>query len=111
MASPKKWWEVYGGDEEKRFFVGADGQSGLCRHGEFGWRSVDNIAKESNLSKIRVEEIISKYVKSGLVIQHKNDPEKWGYWERVGQKATTPDVVGNDKKDRVEKAKTSGGKP
>lgn len=108
MASAKKWWQVYANDEEKRFFVGKDGNSGLCRKGDFEWRSIEALARESGLTKSRVEEIVDKYQKAGLVVQHAKDPEKWGYVHKVGSPASAAksDVVKGDQKDRVDKAKT-----
>lgn len=105
MSNPKKWWEVYSDDKEKQFFVGADGQSGLCRKAGFDWRTVDRLSIEGKLTKVEVEDIIQKYVKSGIIIQHKTDPEKWGYWERVGTNPAPRNVADEDKKSRVEKAK------
>ena len=105
----KKWWQVYGNDDEKRFFVGKDGKSGLIRNGEFDWRSTDSLARESGLTKARIEQIIDKYHKAGIVIQHQKDPEKWGYWEKVAPqlaKAASKGVADADKDKRVDKAKT-----
>lgn len=107
MSQLKKWWEVYSGDEEKRFFVGKDGKSGLCRNNEFEWRSTDALAREAGLSKAKTEQIIDKYHKAGLVIQHSKDPEKWGYWERVNPQnanQTKKSVSDEDKDKRIDKA-------
>jgi len=79
----KKWHEVYSGSDERNFFIGKDGKSGLVRATEFDWRSTDALARESGLTKGRTEQIIDKYHKAGIVIQHSKDPEKWGYWEKV----------------------------
>lgn len=107
MSQTKKWWQVYANDEEKKFFVGKDGHSGLVRKQDYSWRSTDLLAKESGLSKARVEQIIDKYHKAGLVLQHPKDPEKWGYWENVNTTtaAAKGSVVEEDQKDRVGKAK------
>jgi hypothetical protein len=80
--TPKKWTEVYSagtreGDEESRFF------RALARNVKYDWRSTAAIAKESNLSKKRVEEIIIKYHKLGIVFQNPKNEDHWGYWERV----------------------------
>lgn len=104
----KKWWQVYGGDEEKRFFVGKDGKSGLVRNTEFEWRSTDALARESGLTKTRTEQIIDKYHKAGIVIQHQKDPEKWGYWEKVAPQLANPvkkSIAEDDKDKRADKAK------
>ena len=79
---PKKWTEVYPagtkeGDEESRFF------KNLARNTKYEWRSVAALAKESNLDKKRVEEILLKYFKLGMVFQNPKNEDHWGYWERV----------------------------
>ena len=83
---PAKWTEVYpqgtkAGDEEQSFFIA------LSRHPKWQWRSSAQIAKESGLSKERVDEIISKYWKKGMIFQNPANSDQWGYWERV------PDMV------------------
>lgn len=79
--TPPKWVNVYPqgtkeGDEEQRFFIA------LARDKKYQWRSVSAIAKEANLTQERVEEIIRKYYKRGMVIQNPKNPDNWGYWER-----------------------------
>lgn len=79
---PKKWIEIYPsgtveGDEESKFF------RALARNPKYEWRSVATISKESNLSKKRVEEIIQKYYKLGIIFQNPKNEDNWGYWERV----------------------------
>lgn len=105
---PAKWWAVHRNDEEKCVFVGKDGESGLIRakdkHGKhYDWRSTDALARESGLSKKRTEEILDHWCKKGVVRQHAKDPEKWGYWENVGQEKQDPDPVAKDHEDRVDK--------
>lgn len=103
----KKWWQVYGSDEEKRFFVGKDGKSGLVRNAEFDWRTTEALARESGLTKGKTEQIIDKYHKAGIVIQHPKDPEKWGYWEKVAPQLanqTKKSVADDDKDKRIDKA-------
>lgn len=78
---PKKWTEVYpqgtkAGNEEQAFFVA------LARNKKYAWKTVNMLATETGLSKKRVEEIINKYVKSGLVITNPEQVDLWGYWER-----------------------------
>lgn len=102
----KKWWQVYSGDKEKRFFVGADGKSGLIRKPDYSWRTTDKLATEANLTKAEVEQIIDKYHKVGMVIQHAKDPEKWGYWENVAtQTEGKKSIVDEDQDKRIDKAK------
>lgn len=103
----RKWWEVYSGSEEKKVFVGADGRSGLIRKTDFEWRSTGKLVEESGLSRARVEQILDKYFKAGIVVQHPKDAEKWGYWERVDPSlgtATTKSIAEKDQEKRLEKA-------
>lgn len=79
---PKKWTDVYPvgtneGDEEARLF------KSLARHPKYEWRSVAALAKESGLSKERVEQILSKYFKMKMVYQNPSNEDHWGYWERI----------------------------
>lgn len=76
----KNWTEVYPqgskeGYEEQGFFIA------VSRHPKWTCRSVAQISKEANLSKQRVEEIIQKYHKRGMVIQCPSNEDMWGYWE------------------------------
>lgn len=106
--SRKRWWEVYPqgtkeGDEETRFFVS------LCRNLEFKYRTVEEVAHESGLTKIRVEELIEKYAKMELVVSSPGDPDMWGYWERVGKKDLEPkSVIQEDHDLRVRKGMKFG---
>jgi hypothetical protein len=112
--SLKKWWQVYADDKEKRFFTGKDGKSGLIRHPEFQWRSTDSLSKESGLTKLETENIISKYHKAGIVLQHEKDPEKWGYWENVAPQTGTivkNSVAEADQKKRLDTADKKTTKP
>jgi hypothetical protein len=102
--NPKKWTEVYPagtsrGDEEARFF------RSLSRNKQYEWRSVAALSKESNLSKERVEEIISKYYKLGIIFQNPKNEDYWGYWERVPH--MIPEVkksmCSEDKENRIDK--------
>jgi hypothetical protein len=99
---PKKWIDLYPvgtkeGDEESRFF------KILARNPKYDWRSTAAISKESNLSKKRVEEIIQKYHKLGLVFQNPKNEDNWAYWERVPH--MLPDIKesisDNDKNKRI----------
>lgn len=88
---PPKWTEVYPhgtktGDEEQEFFIA------LARNPKWQWRSTAQLAKESKLSKVRVEEIIMKYLKKGIIFQNPANEDQWGYWERV------PEMLPKDKK-------------
>ncbi len=101
---PKFWWEVYpqgtkDGDEESRFFCA------LARHPDFKYRSVEKLSEEAQLSKSRVEEIISKYAPLGMIFQNPKDPDQWGYWERVGPKKEERHVLEEDHDNRLKKAK------
>lgn len=100
----KKWWEVYPqgtkeGDEESRFFCA------LSRHPEYKWRSVDRLAEEAALPKVRIEEIIGKYAQEGMIYQNTKDPDQWGYWERVGEKKVEKDIIEEENGNRLNKKK------
>ena len=105
----KQWTDVYPqgtkvGDEEQAIFIA------LARHPKWQWRSVSALAKETNLTKERVEQILSKYWKLGMVFQNPANEDQWGYWERV------PDMIKKDEgsivdKDHQDRLKKSGGKP
>ena len=87
--NPPKWVNVYPqgtkeGDEEQKLFIS------LARHAKYEWRSVSAMSAESGLSKKRVEEILAKYYKKGMVFQNPKQDEQWGYWERV------PHMLKND---------------
>lgn len=100
----KKWTEVYPqgtteGNEEQRFFIA------LARNAKWEWRSAQAISKESGLPVKRVEEIIQKYYKKGMVLQAPQNEDLWGYWERVMPDGPCNASIGQkDQKDRVDKA-------
>ena len=105
---PKKWINVYPagtteGNDEARLFKG-NGKCGLARHPKFDWRTVSSLAKESGLTDERVEEILDKYVKLGMVFQSPKNPEMFVYWERATD--LVPDVeqsiANTDKKKRID---------
>ena len=102
----KNWTEVYPqgtkeGDEEQGFFIA------ISRHSKWKWRSIAQLAKEANLSKQRVEEIIQKYHKRGMIFQCPQNEEMWGYWENhlelIPKKIHTP--TEEDHKSRLKNAK------
>ena len=83
MSSKNKmpeWYEIYPqgtqeGEEEKSFFIS------LARNKKYkNWRSASAISKETDIHQQRVEEIIFKYNKIGLVIQNPSNTEFWGYY-------------------------------
>jgi len=105
IKKPKKWVDVYpqgskDGDEEQRFFIA------IARHPKFIWRSVAAIAKEANLTKERVEQIIEKYYKKNMVFQNPKSEDQWGYWERCPEMLPddTSSVAKKDQKKRIDKA-------
>lgn len=82
MNKPPCWTKVYPhgtkeGDEELKFFIA------LARNPKYQWRSTSAIAKEAGLTKERVEEIINKYYKKGMVFQNPKNEDQWGFWSRV----------------------------
>ncbi len=105
VKKPKKWYDVYpqgtkDGDEEQRFFIA------LGRHPKYDWRSAAALAKEANLTQTRVEQIIAKYMKKGMVFQNSKNDDQFAYWERVPE--LLPENIGSvsdeDKKKRIDKA-------
>ena len=102
MKKPKKWWEVYPsgtkkGNEENKFFIA------LSRHPKYPWRSISALVTESGLSQERIEELLFKYLKKGLVFIDPNNPNKWGYWERVPDMLKDPININSlDKHKRIE---------
>lgn len=77
-----KWVDVYpqgtkDGNDEQKLFVA------LERHKEYKWRTVAALAKEAGLTPLRVEQILDKYYKKGMVVQNPKSHEQWGYWERI----------------------------
>ena len=102
---PKKWSEVYAmgtkeGNEESRFFCA------LARNARYDWRSVGAIARESKLTKERVEHILAKYYKMGLVFQNPANEDQWGYWERVPNMLPSNEksIAKQDQDSRIDKA-------
>jgi acyl-CoA-binding protein len=75
-----EWYEIYSqgtveGEEEKKFFIS------LARNKKYkNWRSVSAISKEIGISDQRIEEIIFKYNKMGLIVQNPANTEFWGYY-------------------------------
>lgn len=107
-VKPAKWHQIYNGNDEKRFFVGIDGKSGLIRGKDkttgkmLIWRSIEALARESGLSKKQVEVIIKKYIELGMVVNSPKNPELWGYWENANMiKETKISMVEEDHDNRV----------
>jgi hypothetical protein len=105
MKKPRNWTDVYPqgckqGDEEQAFFIA------LSRNPKWQWRSTAAIAKEADLSKERVEELLMKYYKKGMVFQNPANEDQWGYWERVPEMLPKDDdsITDKDHKDRIKKA-------
>lgn len=103
--TPPKWTSIYPqgtkqGDEEQDFFIV------LSRHPTYKWRSTITIAKETNLSKERVEELINKYWKKGMIFQNPKNEDQWGYWERVPEMLpqTHNSITKQDQNDRINKS-------
>lgn len=103
----QKWVDVVNpntkeGSEEYAFFIV------LARHAEHDWRSVSAISKETGLTQERVEEIINKFHKKNMIVNHPTNPIYWGYWERIPKKdlpsLDKSSISDKDKKDRVDKA-------
>lgn len=104
--TPPKWTSVYPqgskeGDEEQGFFIA------LARNSKWKWRSTAHLAKESKLSKERVDEILAKYWKKGMVFQNPASEDQWGYWERVPEMlpAEEESITSKDHNERIKKNK------
>lgn len=102
---PPKWTEVYPqgtkeGDEEQGFFIA------LARNSKWQWRSTAQLAKEAKISKERVDEILNKYWKKGMVFQNPSNEDQWGYWERVPEMLPKEleSITSKDHNDRIKKA-------
>lgn len=102
---PQQWINVYPqgtkeGDEEQALFIA------LVRN-QIPWRSVAALAKESNLTEKRVEQILEKYDKLGMVFQNPTTEDQWGYWTRLPD--MLPDIkeslVLKDHKNRIKRLK------
>ena len=106
VKTPPKWTAVYPqgtkqGDEEQDFFIS------LSRNPKWQWRSTASIAKEAKLSKERVEEIIAKYYKKGMIFQNPANEDQWAYWERVPDMLPQQEdsITSKDHNDRINKQK------
>lgn len=105
---PKKWHEIYKGNDERAFFVGKDGKSGLVRT-SYTYRSVSALVKESGLSKDKVEQMVNKFLGLGIIFQSDNHDDQYGYWERVNPNYVVggaKTIVAKDQESRV-KAQTT----
>ncbi len=108
MATNKiKWWQIFANDDEKRVFVGKDGTDGLVRSEKnYKWRTLASLVENSGLSKEKVEKILNKYIKAGLIFQNDRG-DKFGYWENVAPHLGLPEAkseVEQDQQSRIEKA-------
>ena len=103
MKKLKKWSEVYPqgtkeGNEEQKLFIA------LVRDPKFSYKSTAMLVKETKLSIQRVEEILDKYVKMGLIFIHETNEEYWGYWERnLNRVKKTSTLVKKDQDSRIKK--------
>ena len=101
---PPKWTSVYpqgtnAGNEEQKVFIS------LARS-KWNWRSVAHIAAEAGLTKERVEQILNKYYKKGMVFQNPANADQWGYWERVPHMLKDDDrtIAQKDQDKRIDEA-------
>lgn len=104
--NPPKWEDIYPqgskqGDEEQAFFIA------LARNAKWQWRSTAQLAKEAKLTRERVDEILAKYWKKGMVFQSPTNEDHWGYWVRVPEMLPKEEdsITERDHKDRISKAK------
>jgi len=101
----QEWHEIYPqgtkeGDEEQKFFIA------LARHPKWIWRSTSALAKEADLTKKRVEEIISKYFKKGMIFNNPQNEDQWGYWKRIPEMLPKDgsSITKEDQDDRIQQA-------
>lgn len=73
----KKWVDVYKDEEEQAFFIS------LARNIKNIWRNINGISNDSGIPRDKVEKIIQKYFKLGIVVHHPKNDDGWAYWERV----------------------------
>jgi hypothetical protein len=106
MKKLPKWSDIYpqgckAGDEEQEFWIA------IARHPKWQWRSIAAIAKESGLSKERVEELINKYWKKGMIFQNPQNDDQWAYWERVPNMipGDSKSIISEDHQKRIDKIK------
>ena len=106
MKKLPKWTDVYpqgckAGDEEQDFFIA------LARNPKWQWRSVAAIAKESGLSKERVEELLNKKpVQEGIVDTAKK------VWKAVSDfDSSSPKYDGNTRKRQEQRKRLEAKKP
>jgi hypothetical protein len=102
VNKPPMWSQVYPqgtpqGDEEQKFFIA------LSRNKKYRFRSVAHLAKESGLTKERVEELIEKYSHLGMVFQDPKNEDQWGYWEKCPELLPKPfeSICHKDQKRRI----------
>lgn len=99
-ATPPKWWNIYSGDKENRFFLA------LSRSHE--WRTMTGLTKDSRLSQKECEAIIAKYLPLGVIQQHSKEPEKFRYWENATKKKVKKlSLSDEDKRERIRNAQNS----
>lgn len=101
---PPKWQDIYPqgtkiGDEEQKFFIS------ISTNTKYEYRSISIMSKETGLSQERIEEIIEKYHKLGMLFQKPDKEDYWAYWERVPNLVPKPymSIGDKDKKDRIDK--------
>lgn len=104
---PNKWEYVYPqgtkeGDEEYKFFIC------LSRNAKFMWFSTSLLSKQTGLSLARIEEIIEKYHKKGMVFNNPKNEDQWGYWERIPSdylpQENNKSILQKDHEERIKKS-------
>ena len=98
-TQPKKWWEVAQTEPEIKFFRMLARETMAKR---FDFRTMDAIIRETGLKPAVVENIIQKYLPTGIVEQHSKEPNKFRYWEAAKKrKKNKGSVAGADKEKRI----------
>jgi hypothetical protein len=104
---PPHWHDVYPagtkeGDEEFTFFIA------LTRHPKkLPWRSTSMLVKETGLSPEKVDRLIAKYEKLGMIFINPKNDTQWGYWE-LNQELVPEQKISIRDKDHIERLGRKG---
>jgi hypothetical protein len=105
MKKPKTWTEAYPhgtkeGNDELLFW------NALARNKKYDWRSISALGKDTGLSEVKIEKLIAKYHKKGMVFQNPENAKYWGYWELHQDLLPKEDksIIDADHKGRIDDA-------
>jgi len=97
--TPPKWFDVYQGDKECRFFKALSRGKG-ANNQTLEWRTTAGLMKAASLKQHDVEQIIQKYLPTGVVEQHSKEGDKFRYWANASKPKTKKGSISNDGKKR-----------